>query len=83
MLFGAVLCGRKSATLGNPQATDVYSLLVDVDVQLVNNSPSTYEDKQYEQTVIYSDKLFCQAVVEWLVATDQVRNSFFTAKSPA
>ena len=47
------------------------------------NSPSTYEDKQYEQTVIYSDKLFCQAVVEWLVATDQVRNSFFTAKSPA
>ena len=83
MLFGAVLCGRKSATLGNPQATDVYSLLVDVDVQPVNNSPSTCEDKQDEQTVNYSDKLFCQAVVEWLVATDQVRNSFFTAKSPA
>ena len=34
MLFGAILGKKKSATLGNLQATDADGLLVDVDVQL-------------------------------------------------
>jgi hypothetical protein len=34
------------------------------------------ERKPYEQAIRYSDKLFRQIAVEWLVATDQVRNSF-------
>ena len=36
---------KKSVTLGNPQVTDADGLLIDVDVQLVNDNPSTCEDK--------------------------------------
>ena len=35
------------------------------------------EKKLSEWIVPYSDKLFCRAAVEWLVATDQVRISFY------
>ena len=49
MLFGAILGKKKSATLGNLQATDADSLLVDVDVQLVvNDSLPTHEDKRQD-----------------------------------
>ena len=49
MLFGAILGKKKSATLGNPQATNTDSLLVDVDVQpAVNNSLPTCEDKRQD-----------------------------------
>ena len=34
------------------------------------------EKKLSEQVIPYSDKLFCRAAIEWLVVTDQVRNSF-------
>ena len=34
------------------------------------------EKKPHEQVIPYSDKLFHQIAVEWLAATDQVRNSF-------
>jgi hypothetical protein len=30
------------------------------------------ERPPYEQAIHYSDKLFCQLAVEWLVATDQI-----------
>ncbi|KAI9459833.1 hypothetical protein F5148DRAFT_1150796 [Russula earlei] len=36
---------KKSATLGNPQVVDADSLLIDVDVQLVDNNPTMCEDK--------------------------------------
>ena len=36
-----------------------------------------WEKKLSEQVVPYSDKLFCCVVVEWLMATDQVRNLFY------
>ncbi len=36
---------KKMATLGNPQAVDADGLLVDVDVQQVNDNPTTREDK--------------------------------------
>jgi len=35
------------------------------------------EKKFSERVVPYSDKLFRRAAVEWLVATDQVRNLFY------
>lgn len=35
------------------------------------------EKKLSERVIPYSDKLFRRAAIEWLVATDQVRNSFF------
>src|SRR5882672_4768632 len=35
------------------------------------------EKKLSERVVLYSDKLFRQAAIEWLVSTDQVRNSFY------
>jgi hypothetical protein len=50
---------KKSATLGNPQATDADGLLIDVDVQLVNDNPSTREDKQQDV-----DHFFRPAVVK-------------------
>ena len=34
------------------------------------------EKKLSEQVVPYSDKCFCEVAVEWLAATDQVRNLF-------
>ena len=39
---------KKSTTLGNPQATDANGLLIDVDVQPVNDNPSTHEDKRQD-----------------------------------
>ncbi len=39
---------KKSVTLGNPQAIDTDGLLMDVDVQLVNNSSSVCEDKRQD-----------------------------------
>jgi hypothetical protein len=36
-----------------------------------------WEKKLSEQIVPYLDKLFHQAAVEWLVAMDQVRSSFY------
>ena len=38
------------------------------------------EKKFSEQVIPYSDKVFCRAAVEWLTATDQVRNSFLQLK---
>jgi hypothetical protein len=34
------------------------------------------EKKLSERVIPYSDKLFHRAAIEWLMATDQVRNSF-------
>jgi hypothetical protein len=34
------------------------------------------EKKLSERVIPYSDKLFCQIAVEWVAATDQVRNLF-------
>jgi hypothetical protein len=48
LMFFDVLGKKKSVTLGNPQATDADGLLIDVDVQLVNDNPSTYEDKRQD-----------------------------------
>ena len=39
---------NKRATLGNPAATDADGLLMDVDVQSVDNNPSTWEDKRQD-----------------------------------
>jgi hypothetical protein len=57
--FGIVLGKKKSTTLGNPQATDVEGLLVDVDVQSINESPSTREDKRQDV-----DHFFHTAVIK-------------------
>ena len=46
--LNVVLGKKKIATLGNPQATDVDGLLVDVDVQSINDNPSTCEDKRQD-----------------------------------
>ena len=59
MLFGVLLGEKKSATLGNPQATDANGLLVDVDVQSVNDTPSSREDKRQDV-----DHFFCTAVIK-------------------
>lgn len=50
---------KKSATLGNPQVTNADGLLADVDVQLVDDNPSTHEDKRQDV-----DYFFCPAVVK-------------------
>lgn len=54
---------KKRATLGNPVATDADGLLIDVDVQLVDNDPSTLlttrEDKSQDV-----NHFFCPAVVK-------------------
>jgi hypothetical protein len=50
---------KKSATLGNPQVTNADSLLINVDVQLVNDNPSMCEDKQQDV-----DHFFRPAVVK-------------------
>jgi len=39
---------KKSVTLGNPQAINADGLLMDIDVQLVNNSSSAHEDKHQD-----------------------------------
>jgi hypothetical protein len=44
-MFFDVLGKKESTTLGNPQATDANGLLIDVDIQPVNDNPSTCEDK--------------------------------------
>ena len=41
------------------------------------------EKKIPERAVIYSDKLFRRAAVEWLVATDQVSNLSLQLNPPA
>jgi hypothetical protein len=50
---------KKSATLENPQAINVDGLLVDVEVQDVDDNPSTHEDKHQDV-----DHFFCTAVVK-------------------
>jgi hypothetical protein len=50
---------KKTATLGNPQAVDEDGLLVDVDVQQVNDHPSTREDKRQDV-----DQFFHPSVVK-------------------
>ena len=59
LMFFDVLGKKKSATLGNPQATDADGLLVDMNVQPVNNNPSTHEDKQQDV-----DNFFCATVIK-------------------
>lgn len=59
MLFGILLGKNKSATLGNPQATDANSLLVDVDIQSVNDNASSHEDRRQDV-----DHFFCTAVIK-------------------
>jgi len=59
LMFFDVLGKKKSATLGNPQATDADGLLVDMDVQPVNDNPSTREDKRQDV-----DNFFRAAVVK-------------------
>ncbi|KAI9508330.1 hypothetical protein F5148DRAFT_1149107 [Russula earlei] len=49
----------KSVTLGNPQAIDMDGLHMDVDVQPVNDSSSTHEDKHQDV-----DNFFQMAVVK-------------------
>jgi hypothetical protein len=39
------------------------------------------EKKPSERVIPYSDKLFRQVAVEWLVATDQVRNFLLSTKN--
>ena len=43
--FFELVSGKKGSTLGNLQVTDSNGLLVDMDVQPVNNNPSTHEDQ--------------------------------------
>jgi len=59
LMFFDVLGKKKSRTLGNPPATDTNSLLADVDVQLVNDNPSTHEDKWQDV-----DNFFHAAVIK-------------------
>ncbi len=33
------------------------------------------ENKQSAHVIPYSDQAFCQASIEWLIATDQIKNS--------
>jgi hypothetical protein len=55
-----VITGKtKHATLDNPVAIDADGLLMDVDVQLVNDNPSSCEDKHQDV-----DHFFCPAVVK-------------------
>ena len=55
-----ILPGKnKCATLSNPVAVDVDSLLIDVDVQLHDDNPPTREDKQQDV-----DQFFCMAIVK-------------------
>jgi hypothetical protein len=55
-----VVTGKtKHATLGNPVAIDADGLLMDVDVQLVDNNPSSHEDKCQDV-----DHFFCPAIVK-------------------
>jgi hypothetical protein len=56
------VCGlgkKKNATLGNPWAINTDGLLVDVNVQEVDDTPSTCEDKQLDM-----DHFFPTAVVK-------------------
>jgi len=46
--LGVVSAKKKKATLGNPQAVDADGLLMDVDVQPVDDNPSTREDKRQD-----------------------------------
>ena len=34
--------------------------------------PHLWEKPQRERIILYTDKLFCDAAIEWLVSTDQV-----------
>jgi len=47
-LFFDVVGQKKGATLGNPQAMDTNSLLIDVDVQPLDDNPSTQDNKQQD-----------------------------------
>ena len=49
----------KGVTPGNPQAMDANNLLIDVDVQLLDNNPSTWEDKRQDV-----DNFFCSTVIK-------------------
>ncbi len=44
--FNIALGNKRRATLGNPTAVNMDGLLVDVDVQSINDSPPTCEDKR-------------------------------------
>ena len=50
---------KKKATLGNPQAVNADGLLVDIDVQEVNDTPSMCEDKRQDV-----DHFFHTAIVK-------------------
>jgi hypothetical protein len=50
---------KKGATLGNPQAVNVDGLLADVEVQDVDDNPSTCEDKCQDV-----NHFFCTIVVK-------------------
>jgi hypothetical protein len=58
-IYDVVLDKKKGATLGNPQVTDTDGLLVDVDVQPVNDNPSTREDRRQDV-----DNFFHAAVIK-------------------
>lgn len=53
---------EKKTTLGNPQNINTDGLLVDIDVQEVNDTPSTHEDKQQNM-----DHFFCAAIVKEVI----------------
>jgi len=57
--FNVALGNKRRATLGNPTAVNMDGLLVDVDVQSIDNSPLTHEDKQKD-----TDHFFCIAVTK-------------------
>lgn len=55
----AVTGKKKCATLGNPVAIDVDGLLEDVDVQSVDDNPSSCDDKRQD-----CDQFFCPPVIK-------------------
>ena len=59
MLLQCFPAKKKHATLGNPVAIDADSLLMDVDVQSINDSPPTCEDKWHD-----IDNFFGTAIVK-------------------
>ena len=50
------------------------------DIQAKNQprlNPHLWEKPQKERTIPYTDKLFCDAAIEWLMSTDQVHKVNF------
>jgi hypothetical protein len=50
------------------------------DIQAKNQprlDPHLREKPQKERTIPYTDELFCDAAIEWLVSTDQVHKANF------